>query len=274
MVAQYQTVVNHAKEQIVGFEALCRPWWISSISTELFFESAIQSGNSYEVDMAAMKRAMDMFWYKPVNQTVLFFNALPTTIVHSRFLKDFEQLLVSSGAQANRLVLEITETVPYDTLKLIDTLQSLRSMGIRIALDDVGRGSASLSAIAYVEPEFIKIDRSLVDGIARSGKRERVVSALVDFVGDGAGIIAEGIESQEDLFTVMGLGIPLSQGFLWSQAAHLSDMDFVRLELEMKRFNMYKLGTIHGCSICDPQMIEKSHQIDELVNQVLKRSRP
>ncbi|MCF8567087.1 EAL domain-containing protein [Alicyclobacillus tolerans] len=274
MVAQYQTVINHAQERIEGFEALSRPWWKVSIPPDLFFERAVHFGMSYEVDMTAIKRAMDMFWYRDVNRTNLFFNALPTTVLHPGFLKDLERVLVSSGAPTDQLVLEITESVPYNVLKLTDTLKAVKSMGIRIALDDVGRGSASLSAIAHVEPDFIKIDRSLVDGISQSPEKQRVVAALVDFMGDGSGIVAEGIESQNDLFTAMGLGIELSQGFYWSEAAHLSDVDLLQLELEMKRVTLYRIGTIDGFSYGLPLLIEKSHEIDELVNQVMKRHGP
>jgi EAL domain-containing protein (putative c-di-GMP-specific phosphodiesterase class I) len=271
IIAQYQTVINHARERIEGFEALARPWWIVSIPPEMFFQRAVDFGISYEVDMAAIQCAMDMFWYRRNQQTTLFFNALPTTVLHPDFVKKLECVLLASGAPASQLVLDLTESVPYDVSKLTDTVKAVRSMGIRVALDDVGRGSASLSAIAHVEPDFIKIDRSLLADIAYSSQKQRVVSALVDFMGDGEGIVAEGVESLDDLQTVMDLGVQLSQGFLWSEAVHLSDVDVLRLELEMKRFTMYRLGKADNYSFAEPQVIAKSHEIDELVNQLLKR---
>lgn len=127
LIAAYQPVVNHVKEQVVAFEALCRPWWRESIRPDVFFERAVRFGISYEADIAAIQCALDMFWYKPahIGNSVLSVNVLPITLMNPHFLTDLEQMLVRSGTDPYRLVLEITETVPYDSTALIDTVQIL-----------------------------------------------------------------------------------------------------------------------------------------------------
>ena len=100
----------------------------------------------------------------------------------------------------------------------------MRSIGVRIALDDVGVGSANLGMLVQLEPDFIKVDRSLIQGISNSLSKQRLLSHLVGFMESGDSVIAEGLENPEDLLAVKESGVNLSQGYYWAYPMSSRDL--------------------------------------------------
>jgi hypothetical protein len=119
-------------------------------------------------------------------------------------------------ADLSRLVFELNEAVDLDATRgLTATAQEMRSRGAFVAMDDVGSGYAGLRQLARVRPDFVKLDRALVVNV----DDDQVKIALTELVGGFASrlngwVIAEGIERQEELAMLVGLGVPLGQGFL------------------------------------------------------------
>ncbi len=115
-----------------------------------------------------------------------------------------------------RLVLEITEHAAITSYAdLRRALRSSRDQGLRLAIDDAGAGYASLKHVVELEPDIIKIDRSIVEGVASDRARRSAVSAFVLLALDiGASVIAEGVERPEDLEAIKDLGVDAAQGFL------------------------------------------------------------
>ncbi|HEX6399702.1 MAG TPA: EAL domain-containing protein, partial [Actinomycetota bacterium] len=94
-------------------------------------------------------------------------------------------------------------------------LRSLRDLGVRIAIDDVGAGYAGLSRIVVLAPDFIKLDRAVVAGVATDPFRRSLIQRMVSFASDvGIEVIAEGIETKADLEVLRSLSVPYGQGFL------------------------------------------------------------
>jgi EAL domain-containing protein (putative c-di-GMP-specific phosphodiesterase class I) len=114
------------------------------------------------------------------------------------------------------LVVEITEqSVVHSYPELRDALAPLRRQGLRIAIDDAGAGYASLHHIVELRPDFIKVDRSLVHGLADDEARRVAISAFVLLTLDlGGTVIAEGVERPSDLIALGDLGVQAAQGFL------------------------------------------------------------
>jgi EAL domain-containing protein (putative c-di-GMP-specific phosphodiesterase class I) len=114
------------------------------------------------------------------------------------------------------VVLEITErTAIKDYPKFRKRLRSFRERGFRFAVDDAGSGYAGLGSIANLEPDFIKLDISLINSIDTNFIKQNLVETMVGFAKEqGAMVIAEGIERAEELETVKRIGVPLVQGFL------------------------------------------------------------
>lgn len=119
------------------------------------------------------------------------------------------------GEAPGRLAIELTEHAPvadYDAL--CEGLTPLRRQGMQLVVDDAGAGFASLRHILRLAPDAIKLDRMLVGGIHRDRAKRALASALVAFTRDmGTTIIAEGIESREELDVLRELGVSHGQGF-------------------------------------------------------------
>jgi EAL domain-containing protein (putative c-di-GMP-specific phosphodiesterase class I) len=115
----------------------------------------------------------------------------------------------------SRVVIEITErTAIKDYPKFRERLKAFRDMGFRFAVDDAGSGYAGLGSIANLEPDFIKLDISLINGIDTNFIKQNLVQTMVRFANDhGAMVIAEGVERADEFTMVQDLGVHLVQGF-------------------------------------------------------------
>jgi EAL domain-containing protein (putative c-di-GMP-specific phosphodiesterase class I) len=127
------------------------------------------------------------------------------------------------AAPAGRLILELTEhTAIEDYAKLVAALRVLRRAGTRIAIDDTGSGYSSLGHILKLAPDFIKLDRDLVSGIDVDPVRRALAASLVSFAAEtGAQIIAEGVETEDELHVLRRLGVRNAQGYHLGRPAPL-----------------------------------------------------
>ena len=140
-------------------------------------------------------------------------NISPATLL----LPEARSLFLSMPA--DRLVIELSEhdqVEDYDALAA--ALAPLRERGVRLAIDDVGAGFSSLRHIVLTAPHLIKIDRTLVDGVATDAVLTSLVSSLVSFGhGAGAAVVAEGIETEQDAAALVALGVDYGQGWLYGR---------------------------------------------------------
>lgn len=120
---------------------------------------------------------------------------------------------------SRRVVLEITERTSLDRFRdLAVRVARLREMGFRIALDDLGAGYAGLTSFTSLEPEFVKLDISLVREIHDNRTKQKIVSAMVSLCHDmGKQIIAEGVETREEHEVLVTLGCDLLQGYFFGR---------------------------------------------------------
>jgi EAL domain-containing protein (putative c-di-GMP-specific phosphodiesterase class I) len=134
------------------------------------------------------------------------------------FVSFLQAAAEGAGVSPSRVVVEIVEHFPYwDSVSFFDSLAAIRAAGMRIALDDVGVGNSNFSMMIDVEPDFLKIDRYLIKGCDSHGYR-RVILESVHYLASrtGARLIAEGVETPEELEALMDIGIDLIQGYLLS----------------------------------------------------------
>jgi EAL domain-containing protein (putative c-di-GMP-specific phosphodiesterase class I)/CBS domain-containing protein len=156
------------------------------------------------------------------SEGMFFLNVDPRVIDDPAFSAGFtRRLLEANGVPPTRIVLELTESgAVLDSDRLERIVQHYASQGFRIALDDVGAGYASLTALIRVRPHFLKLDKALVRHLAEDPLRAHLVRSLADF-GRRAGIqvIAEGIEDEQDLLALLSCGVELGQGYLLARPA-------------------------------------------------------
>ncbi len=137
------------------------------------------------------------------------------TLVEGHSGDRLSNLAEVSGVSPTDVVLEVSERTPVsDLARLRRVVADLRKRGFRIAIDDAGAGHASMLVIAEVQPEFVKIDRLLIHGVDVSAARRALVVSLLSFGAHiDARIIAEGIETEEELQTLLSLGVEFGQGW-------------------------------------------------------------
>lgn len=143
----------------------------------------------------------------------LFVNVHPAELDEDLLLGSDDPIL---GHDAP-VVMELTESLPIaDLERSVWVIRELRRRaGIELAIDDLGAGYSNLKLIAELEPAFVKLDRGLVEGMARNPRQQKVASWLVRMCADlGARVVAEGVETSEDLAAVRDTGAGFAQGFL------------------------------------------------------------
>ncbi|WP_432484775.1 putative bifunctional diguanylate cyclase/phosphodiesterase [Kineococcus esterisolvens] len=138
---------------------------------------------------------------------------------HPTLVRDITEVLAATGLDPHLLTLEITETLlVQDTSQTAEKLREIKALGVRIALDDFGTGYSSLSYLRRFPIDVLKVDKSFIDGVADNPEDRTVTGAVVQLGRTLAlTVVAEGIESAEQVSTLVQLGCPLGQGYRFSR---------------------------------------------------------
>jgi EAL domain-containing protein (putative c-di-GMP-specific phosphodiesterase class I) len=207
----YQPIVDYPRRRIFGYEALLRSAEHALPNPGAVIEAALRLGRLEDVGRAARAAAALPMGDTP-SDVLLFVN------LHARDLEDPTLTDPASAltAIAPRVVLEITERASLDGVHEAKArVHALRELGFRIAIDDLGAGYAGLTSFAMLEPEFVKLDLSLVRDVHASAVKQKLVGSMSALCRDmGIAVIAEGIESTHERDCLLGLGCELLQGYL------------------------------------------------------------
>jgi EAL domain-containing protein (putative c-di-GMP-specific phosphodiesterase class I) len=133
-----------------------------------------------------------------------------------------EEIFARHGAARNRLVIEVTESVYLDQRDraISDEIRRLRGEGLKVALDDFGTGFASLTHLMTIPIDAIKIDKSFTQDVTGHGPSRIIVEGLIQIARKlGLTVIAEGIETTEQVDHYCQVGCGIGQGYLYSKAA-------------------------------------------------------
>lgn len=212
----YHPIVVTETREIFGYEALARGVMRSLRSPEVMFDVAAEADLVWELSRLCRARAIEGMDTRLTGNQLLFLNVDP----HDFSDPAFDENEVK---HPERVVIEITErTAIKDYPKFRERLKSFRERGYRFAVDDAGSGYAGLGSIANLEPDFIKLDISLINAIDTNFIKQNLVETMVKFANDhGAMVIAEGVERAEEFKTVKELGVHLVQGFFLHRPSHL-----------------------------------------------------
>ena len=206
-----QPIVDLDSRRVVGAEALARFKDADGnpLPTERTFLDAHALGVGVELELAVIALALRSEGRLP-NGLYLALNVSPALLGGSELLD-----VVARHDHERPLVVEITEHQAVEDYNELDAaLGRLREHGVRVAVDDVGSGFASFRHVTRVNPEILKLDRSLVCGIDEDPVRQSLASAIVSFARDvGAIVVSEGIESGDELECLMELAVGCGQGF-------------------------------------------------------------
>jgi EAL domain-containing protein (putative c-di-GMP-specific phosphodiesterase class I)/CheY-like chemotaxis protein len=210
----FQPIVELATRGVVGVEALAR-FTDPPGPPQAWFAEAAEVGLGVELELAAAEAALRQIRRIP-RDAYLAINVSHRTA-------GSPTLLEALRPHADRVVLELTEHERIDDYEhLAADLGRLRALGVRIAIDDAGAGFASLRHILNVRPDIIKLDVDLTRGIDVDPARRALAVALISFAEQmGMTIVAEGVETDEELRALQQLGVRLGQGFHLGRPAPL-----------------------------------------------------
>jgi EAL domain-containing protein (putative c-di-GMP-specific phosphodiesterase class I) len=210
----FQPIVSLADGRTVGFESLSRFRAEPQRPPDRWIAEAHAVGLGLEIEVECVRRAMALRHTLP-DSTYLSVNMSPDAIL----APEMEDAL-GDGDLAG-LVIEITEHEAVgDYARLSSRLADYRGRGALVAIDDAGAGHASMRHVTQLNPDYIKIDRSLIHDIHLDHAKRALVRSMVTLEKElGAAIVAEGIESAEELGTLRSLGVPFGQGYLLARPA-------------------------------------------------------
>ncbi len=218
MWVAFQPIVRN--RAVVAYEALLRSDESSLPNPAAILGAAAAAGRLHEVGRRVRSEVADAIGRAPAKADI-FVN------LHSADLLDDELYAATSAlsGHAARVVFELTERADLERIdRFVARIGMLRVLGYRLALDDLGAGHAGLGAFAQLEPEFVKLDMSLVRNVHQNAVKRRLVSAIASVAEElDVELVAEGVESEDEYHCVTRLGCALAQGHLFARP----ERDFV-----------------------------------------------
>ena len=213
----FQPIIETRSGEVYGFEALARipdSTCFSNIAD--LFPFAEKIGQLYPIETLCRRQAITSYSKVAQNKEMLFLNIDPQVLIDPEFASGHTRKLLSErGLTPSDVVLEITERSSIEDFSTFrDALDHYRNQGYLIALDDVGAGYSSLQSVAELHPDFLKIDRSLIQDVNADPIKWALLETFVTFSKRiGCRIIAEGVETEAEMRTVVQLGVDYVQGF-------------------------------------------------------------
>jgi EAL domain-containing protein (putative c-di-GMP-specific phosphodiesterase class I) len=211
----------------VAVESLVRgPAGTNMARADVMFEYLRRKGEEQRFDRVCVALALAAARDLPGSPRVAL-NVHASTLSRDPDFGSFlEATAVAAEIEPSRLVIEIIEHAPcHDLRRLARALLGVREFGARVALDDIGLGQSNYRMILECRPEFYKIDRFLVAGVAADPYRRSVLRSIAELAdGCGAGTVAEGVETAEDLAAVVETGITMVQGFLLGRPRDVGEL--------------------------------------------------
>lgn len=203
----FQPIVDLRTRRIFAYEALARPQTPEFSNPIELFEAAVQAGRVAELGRLHRTQAVAHCRDWP-----LFFNVFPNEFDYGWLVRPDDPIF----RHKRPAFLEITESVPLKYFEQCHSvLAEIRKKGICLAIDDLGAGYSNLKYISDLAPEIVKLDRELVAGIRMGTRQFRLLRSIVHLCqAMEAQVVAEGIETVEELTVVMAAGVDYCQGYL------------------------------------------------------------
>lgn len=207
-----QPIKNICNNRVYGYEFLLRSKTCEN--PELLFSLATKQNQLVQLDKKSIFHILDTVKGKNIEGYILFINIFPSTLLDSQFPVQLQQIMLETNLQPSSIALEISEAESIqDTSLLKEICSQLKGQGFLIAIDDFGKGGASIKSILELEPNLVKVDRYISNNLAQSPKKQGIIQLLLDFLKNESNLILEGFESEEDIMMAKKLGVSFGQGF-------------------------------------------------------------
>ena len=226
LVAYYQPIIDLASGRPIGVEALVR--WVREdggvIAPDQFIPLAEATGLIVRLGELVLLESAETVSKWNADGAVdgglwVSVNLSARQLSEPSLVETVRHALESTGLPADRLHLEVTETVVMDDVReSIVRLDDIRGLGVRLSIDDFGTGHSSLAYLKQLPVDTLKIDRSFVDGVVDDPDDRTIVEAVVS-LGRALGLtcLAEGVETPAQLEALVRMGCQLGQGYHWAR---------------------------------------------------------
>lgn len=231
----YQPIIDLEQGTMVGLEVLCR--WQHPVRGLLLPGFFIPMAEETQLIIALENQLLDLCcaqlrrWQQQqlVNQDLyLSFNLSARHLSQADLPDQISRCLDRHQLSPHHLYLEITESSVLDNQAAGKILQQLRAQDIRLSIDDFGTGYSSLSYLHKLPVNTVKIDRSFIQGISKNSRDHAVVSSIVSIAETlSLDVVAEGIESPDQIYRLRQMGCKFGQGYLFSKPRSAEDMDLL-----------------------------------------------
>lgn len=215
----FQPIIDLDSQTVASVEALARFVASPHQTPDLWFSDAHKIGLGIDLEVAAAEKALQNVSGLP-DGTAMAVNIGPEAIMSQKMME------LLSAVDPSRVVIELTEHLEVeDYASLVERFAQIRGLGVRLAIDDTGSGFSSFSHIIKLSPDIMKLDRELIQNIDKDPVRMSLTAAVITFAGEtSTDVIAEGIETRDELNTLRNLGVRYGQGYLLGKPAPLSNL--------------------------------------------------
>ena len=219
----FQPIINLEERKVCAVEALIRGPFESALHRPLnLFRVAEEFDVLYELDNFARLNSLQSFTsqVKDESDLHLFLNISVNAVMNENHQKGVTlDALEKLGVSPERLVIEITELQPIEDHDLfMNAIEYYRSIGFKVALDDLGSGYNGLKIWSEMHPDFVKIDRHFVSDIHLHADKKAFLKSMLSLANSmGTLVIAEGVETEQELNVLIDLGINYVQGYLFKK---------------------------------------------------------
>lgn len=215
----FQPIVDLISGEIHGYELLSRG--TGDLRSPLaLFKLALRTGQTWELERACRVAALQAIASLPAATQaahLFFLNVSPDVLENPSFVAGFTlAALEELGMSQARLVIEITERVSIsDYARFEATIRHYIEQGFQIALDDFGSGHSGLVTLISSRPHYLKLDMEVTRDVHRDGYKQLILKSILKLADNiGAELVAEGVESWEELESLASYGVRYAQGFL------------------------------------------------------------
>jgi diguanylate cyclase (GGDEF)-like protein len=242
----YQPIISVVSGELSGFEALVR-WHHPErgvISPDQFIPLAEETGLIAPLGLGVLREACSQLrkWQQRSlsdRDLTMSVNLSAKQLTQADLIEKVEEVLSESGINPWQLKLEITETVVMENAELAAvTLAQLRGLGVHLSIDDFGTGYSSLSYLNRFPVDTLKVDRSFITRITQGDENLEIVKTIVTLAGNlGMQVIAEGVETEDQLGQLRLLKCQYAQGYLFSKPLAATDADMFILTARARQQN-------------------------------------
>ncbi len=275
----FQPIVSLRDGSVFGYEALSRgPEKTCMESPGSLFEYAEKNKYLWELELLCRSKAIEAA-EKIGKEPKLFINVNPNIINDPKFKKGFtRKYLQSHSMNPDRIIFEITEKeAVIDSEDFMTTVRNYKDQNFQIAIDDAGAGFSGLKMISDIKPHYIKLDMDLIRNIDKDVTKQSLVKSMAEYATlSNTSLIAEGIETREELEKLINIGIHYGQGyFIQKPLSELMDIE-PEIKSIIRRINSRKnhlitksISRINICHLMEsPKTLSPSIKVKDVYDMV------